>query len=327
MVVRNILAMRRNSMDENGSSVDQEVAAIMQLGERLSNWSRWGPDDQLGTLNYISPAVVREAARAVRTGRVIPLGVPLTRDGPQKAHAFRFNPLHFMVKAHEEVLPGGASIADDVLVLGLQCATQWDSLAHVGHLGRMYGGRSVRGVTSAGAAENDIARISGQVATRGLLADVARLRNVASLAPGQVIERADLEECLNAAGVEPKEGDVLLVRTGFLERSRQDGWAGFSGAAPGLGLSVLDWLAEHRLAGVAADNSAIEVKPSSVAGVSLPFHVVALVYMGLLLGEIFDLAALAADCASDGIYEFFFVAPPLPITGAVGSPINPYAIK
>jgi kynurenine formamidase len=95
---------------------------------------------------------------------------------------------------------------------------------------------------------------------------------------------------------------------------------------PGLDLSALEWLHDHRIAAVATDTPAVEVMPSRLPGIKIPFHVVAIVYMGLLLGEIFELDGLAATCARHHTYEFLFVAAPLPVTGAVGSPLNPYAV-
>jgi kynurenine formamidase len=116
------------------------------------------------------------------------------------------------------------------------------------------------------------------------------------------------------------------VRTGHLGACRERGWAGFSGPSPGLGIDTLAWIHESEIAAVASDTSFVEVRPSTVAGIRAPFHVVAIVYLGLLLGEMFDLDGLGAACARLRRWEFLFVAPPLRVTGAVGSPINPYAI-
>jgi kynurenine formamidase len=109
---------------------------------------------------------------------------------------------------------------------------------------------------------------------------------------------------------------------------RRDGWGSFAGGdAPGLSFDTAGWLHRNELAAIATDTWGFEVRPNELAESFQPLHQVVLPNMGLHIGEIFDLEALADDCARDGVYEFFFVAPPLPITGAVGSPINPYAIK
>ena len=305
--------------------VDMDVAV---LGQKLCNWTRWGDDDEAGTLNFITPELTVRAASLVRTGQIFALGVPMDRDGPAKESALRFNPLHFMtILPTEKIRDGEVGIADDVLVVPLQSASQWDSLAHVSFRGQLYGGRSSALVTTSGAAVNDVTNLASKVATRGVLLDVARHRGVASLEPGEAIEAAELQEVASRAGVRIGQGDAVLVRTGYMQRCRDAGWSGFAGAAPGLGMSNLELFADCRIAAVATDTVAVEVKPYQVDNQASPFHVVALVYMGLLLGEIFDLDALAESCDADGIYEFMFVGPGLPVTAGVGSPVNPFAIK
>ncbi len=126
-----------------------------------------------------------------------------------------------------------------------------------------------------------------------------------------------------------ERGDIVLVRTGQIAQVRQQGsWGQYAGGpAPGLSLRCAEWLARTEVAGYATDTWGTEVLPNETPDCFQPLHCVAIVHMGMLVGEIFDLEALAADCAEDGVYEFLFVAPPLPITGAVGSPVNPQAIK
>lgn len=303
-------------------------ADIEEVAARVVNWQRWGPDDEAGTVNYITEDKTAAAARLVRHGRVVALGIPLGQDGPQINGGIRFNPLHFMTALHSHDLrPDGSGFADDVLTLPLQAATQWDALAHVSYNGRMYGGRPASRVTTRGAEVNAISSVSARIATRGVLLDMARHLGLDSLEPGQAIGVADLESAEAAAGVRVGEGDALLVRTGFLERCRKDRWAGFEGASPGLDVETIEWLHDRRVAAVAADTCFVEVRPSTVPGMRGPFHVLGIVYMGLLVGEIFDLEELGRDCHEDGVHEFLFVAPPLAVSGGVGSPVNPYAVK
>jgi kynurenine formamidase len=306
------------------------LATLERLCASVSNWDRWGPQDEIGTLNYITPAKIIEAARLIKTGRITELGIPLDRNGPQLTAPRRYNPIHLMDRlAVDSTIPGGGEVgvSDDVLVLPLQSATQWDSLAHVAYRGRLYGGRDAATVTTRGASVNSIKAISSKVMSRGVLVDLARHAGLDSLAPGKAITPEDLDATLVAQKVQIGRGDVLLVRTGFLGRCRAAAWQGFHGESPGLGLDTVRWIHDHELAAVASDTAALEVKPWNLPGVASPFHVAALVHMGLLIGEIFDLDALAAECAADGVYEFLFVAPPLPVTGGVGSVINPYAVK
>ncbi len=130
-------------------------------------------------------------------------------------------------------------------------------------------------------------------------------------------------------GVEVRRGDFLLVRTGQIEaKLAAENWDGYSGGdAPGLAFETLDWLHAKQLAAIATDTWGVEVRPNETDEANQPWHWISIPIMGLTVGEIFNLAELAADCAEDKRYEFMFVAPALPVTGAVGSPVNPLAIK
>ena len=150
-----------------------------------------------------------------------------------------------------------------------------------------------------------------------------------SLEPGQAIYIEDLDGCAAKQGVTVERGDIVLIRTGEMgRRLKEKNWGPFSaGDAPGISFTTAPWIYEKCIAGIASDTWGVEVRPNELAGSFQPAHLVLLVNMGLLIGEIFSLEDLANDCAADKVYEFMFVAPPLPITGAVGSPINPQAIK
>src|SRR2546425_4447813 len=154
-------------------------------------------------------------------------------------------------------------------------------------------------------------------------------KGVDALRPGEAISIEDLDGCAARERVSVKPGDIVLVRTGDVgRRLRERSWGTFSaGDAPGLSFLTAPWLYEKRIAGLATDTWGAEVRPNELPGSFQPLHLVMVVNMGLLVGEIFDLEALGDDCAKDGVHEFMFVAPPLPITRAVGSPINPQAIK
>jgi kynurenine formamidase len=298
------------------------------LASRLCNWGRWGPDDELGTVNYITAAKVAAAGALVRRGQVFALGIPLAGGGPQQGRSGRFDPIHVMTALPaDHMVPDGTGTSDDVLLLPTQAGTQWDGLAHKSHRGLLYGGRPHDLVASGGAAVNSIQAVSGRIVTRGVLVDMPRFRDVAALAPGDEITASDLADALRYQGTDAGAGDIMLVRTGHLERCRAQRWQGYYDAAPGLGLDTLEWIHGRRLAGVAADTGAVEVRPSRVAGVKSPFHVIGLVYMGLLIGEIFDLEDLSAACQEEGVYDFLLVGAPLPIAGGVASPVNPYAVR
>jgi kynurenine formamidase len=313
-----------------------DAATVREWGRRYSNWGRWGADDQRGTLNFITPERVLEACALPRRGLVISCALPFDERGPQSGFAGRHNPVHTMLAdggdalaGAQDFLPGGFRYADDAISMPLQCGTQWDALAHVFYDGKMYNGRDLRLVTSRGAKANSIDRIRHGVVGRGVLLDMPRFLRVESLENGTRIRPQDLDACAEAQGVAIGSGDILLVRTGMMARCLASrSWEGYCGGpAPGLSVTCAGWLYEREIAAVATDTWGVEVLPNETADCFQPLHMIALRDTGLLFGEIFALDELAAACAEDGNYAFLFTAPPLPITGAVGSPINPLAIK
>ncbi|MCA9633507.1 MAG: cyclase family protein [Myxococcales bacterium] len=308
---------------------------IHEWAKVVSNWGRWGADDEKGTTNYITPAKLVEAAGCVRRGVTFSLGIPFDSEGPQLGQGGRTNPVHLMRmdggdNAAGWTRPGMGTlrVTDDYIMMPLQAATQWDSLAHVFYEDHLYNGFSSNTVTSFGAEKNSIDKQYKGIASRGVLLDIARLKGVRWLEHGYGITRADLEKAERTQGVEIREGDVVLVRTGWRTKFVEDGSREeFMAGEPGLTVDTLEWIHERRLAAIASDNWALEVLPGEDPEVRLPFHQVAIRDMGLTLGEMFDLDELAEDCAQDGVWECLFVAPPLRVTRAVGSPINPLAIK
>lgn len=314
------------------------LAEVRVLGKKYRNWGRWGQDDELGCLNFVSPAKIAAAARLVKKGQAFALATAFDANGPQPGGGRRFNPVHTMLATGSDVLSGGQDnikglrYADDVIAMPLQCATQWDGLGHVFDHDRMWNGRSVALVNANGALKNGIESMRDKIQGRGILLDVARWKKKPWLEKGEGITPADLEACAKFQKVTVGEGDFLIVRTGHMSSYRQpDGsykWGDYAGGdAPGVTIETVAWLYERRVASIASDTWGVEVRPNATPDCMQPWHLIALPNMGLLIGEIFYLDELAADCARDKVYEFFFCAPPLPITGAVGSPVNPMAIK
>ena len=302
-----------------------------------SNWGRWGADDQRGTLNYITPEVVRDAASLVRIGKAFSLQLPLDGNGPQTGAFGRINPVHQMVATGSDHLAGkqtysgdklGFGFADDSLFLFLQGGTQWDALGHIFRNGQMFNGFSASEVTSQGAKRGGVEHMP-TVVSRGVLLDMPRLHGKTTLEPGEAILPEHLDAACHAQGVTVKRGDVLLIRTGDMgNRRHRPGWDGYSaGDAPGLSLLTAPWLYQKQVAAIAMDTWGAEVRPNELPGTFQPLHLILIVSMGLLIGEIWDLDALAEDCAADGQYDFLFVGPPLMVPGAVGSPLNPQVIK
>jgi len=311
-----------------------ELSDILLRAERYSNWGRWGDTDQRGALNFIGPDEIRRAAALVREGRTYSLAMPFERDGAQPSTTLRTNPVHVMLKHGGDVLMAGqfggprVAFTDDAVYMPLQCGTQWDSLAHVFFDGRMYNDYGPEWVTCEGAARNAITVHSDRLVARGVLLDVAAHHRVDALADGYAITASDLGRCAADQNVEIGRGDIVLVRTGHLEKLRREGRLQASiGAAPGLSIDATDFLCPRDVAAVAMDTYSTEVSPPEVPEIATPMHVILLVHAGMLLGELFHLQELAAACAADGCYEFLLVAPPLPVSGGVGSPANPQAIR
>jgi kynurenine formamidase len=164
---------------------------------------------------------------------------------------------------------------------------------------------------------------------RGVLLDIAALLGKKWLPDGFAITNEILEAAEARQRVNVKRGDYLIVRTGHVEaKLASKTWDGYAGGdAPGLAFETLDWLHAREVAAIVTDTWGVEVRPCETEDTNQPWHWIAIPIMGLTVGEIFYLADLAKDCREDGRYEFLFVAPALPITGAVGSPVNPLAIK
>jgi kynurenine formamidase len=218
--------------------------------------------------------------------------------------------------------------ADDIIIMGLQSATQWDGLAHVGYEDRLYNDVPAATITTRkGASRNSFTALIDRCISRGVLLDIARLHGVDALPDSTEITADDLDAAAEMAGVTVRSGDMALVRTGFFRHYLDGDHDRFMGPAPGLGLSTLEWLHQREVAAVASDTYGVEVQPNSVEGYPIPFHMVAIRDMGLLLGELFNLEELAADCTDDGVYDFFFCGTGLKVTNAVGAPVTPMAIK
>jgi len=312
-------------------------ALFEQYYSEFSNWGRWGADDLRGTLNFIDAEKIRQAAGCVRQGKAFSLQYPLDSTGPQTGAFGRVNPIHQMVATGPDHLAKKQAysackfewgFADDSLFLFLQGGSQWDSMAHIFRDGKMYNGFGADRVTSRGAEVGGVENFPTMV-TRGVLIDVPRSLGLDHLEPGFAILPEHLDGALAKQGVQIERGDIAIIRTGDMgARKTLPGWGGYSaGDAPGLSLLTAPWLYEKEIAAVATDTWGVEVRPNEIADSFQPLHLVMIPSMGLCVGEIWQLDELADDCAADGQYDFMFVGPPLLIPGAVGSPVNPQAIK
>ena len=314
---------------------------ILELADRIRNWGRWGDDDQLGTVNFITDDVVRAAMASVRSGRRFSLAFPLREDGLQiGAIPGRDNPVRTMIMVNEAMLgdPELFCTSDDAVTMGLQAATHWDGLCHASWRGKIYGGRDAHSITDAGASECGIENITS-LTSRGVLLDIARLHGVDELEGGHAITHEDCVAAEERQGVTVRSGDIVLLRTGMMAKARAGDVVAYGigtpieGAPmpgfPGVGLGAVEFFHEREVAAAATDTMPFEVMPWDPAapGAILPIHCLDLVEMGLTQGQNWDLEELAADCAADGQYDFLLEASPQPFVGGIGSPVNPVAIK
>jgi kynurenine formamidase len=303
------------------------------MAARVRNWGRWGPDDEIGTLNLIDEAARLRGAAAVVSGRAFALGLPLSEaEGIQLGFVEgRVNPTRTMVQVNKPVnddQPEWVCFSEDVLTLATQCATHWDALAHASYGGLLYNGYPASTVSADGAARCGIHRL-GAVVSRGILLDVARALGRDVLEPGHPIMPDDLDAAVALAGLALEPGDIVLVRTGqmvHLQPERRD-LVAYTWPSPGLTIETAEWFHRHDVAAVATDTLVFEVYPSQHEDAYLPVHLLHLVEMGLTQGQNWVLDALAEDCVADGRYSFLLDATPLPLTQGLGTPLNPVALK
>ncbi len=303
------------------------------IADRLRNWGRWGPEDQRGTLNHIGPETLRDAAATVTDGKLFNLGLNFDKNGPQIGSG-RFNPKLYATDLFTPLNPAkpSAVYSDDVIHMPLQAATQWDALGHVHYDGVLYNNcKACDTLSEKGAARLGIEHLATPgIMSRGVLLDILRLKNAERLPIDYAITVDDLNAACAAQGVTMRKGDIVLIRTGHIQRfTVEKDRAAFTGMQPGLSPLCAEWVHDHSLAAVCADNLAVEVMAPEglTSDMPLAFHMLCLRDMGCPLGEMFNLDALAADCAEDGRYSFLLSAPPIAFTNAFGSPVNPLALK
>jgi kynurenine formamidase len=301
-----------------------------ELARRVSNRGRWGDADEIGTLNLITREATRRGAACVKQGKSFSLALPLHYDGPQTGRIpNRINPLHTMVAINTPFTGDRAHVcfSDDVITLGLQCATHWDALAHASYESRLYNGFPAASVTAeAGATRCGIDKVK-TVVTRGVLLDVARARGERRLPAGYAIAAEDLDAALARTGLDLEPGDAVLVRTGQMELLFAGDKDGYRVPSPGLSSKTVTWFRDRDVAAVATDTMAFEVYPCEDEAAFLPIHLLHLVEMGLTQGQNWYLDELAADCADDGVWEFLLNATPERVIGGTGGLVNPVATK
>ncbi|MER6139050.1 cyclase family protein [Streptomyces sparsogenes] len=298
------------------------------IAKRVNNWGRWGEADEIGTLNLITDEVVRDAAATIRSGRRIPLAVPLQQDGVQTGVIpGRVNPLHTMVAVNLEMFgPDTVATSDDAVTMGLQAGTHWDGLTHVSHSGRIYNGRPADSVTAHGRAAFSGIDKARHIVSRGVLLDVARARGLDRLPDGHAVTPEDLEAAEALARTTVRSGDIVLVRTGQIRRYLAGEKEAYAFPSPGLSLRTPEWFHARDVAAVANDTLTFEIFPPEIENLWLPVHALDLVEMGMQQGQNWNLEGLSEACAEEGRYTFLLSATPEPFVGGAGSPVAPVAV-
>jgi kynurenine formamidase len=294
------------------------TADVVAFHQTLSNWGRWGDEDQLGTLNLITPEVTAAAAATVCTARTVGCGRPLdtvsSADNPAPvAHHMTGTATEGMGADYFAIAPHGFA------------TSHIDALCHIFHEGKLYNGYPAEAVTAHGATKLGIHRLRAGIVTRGVLLDIPALRGVDALEPGEPVFPEDLEAAEAQAGLTVRPGDALLVRTGRWQWRRQHGPWDVGSLAAGLDASCLPWLRARDVATLGSDGVS-DVLPSRVDGVGLPIHTVVIVAMGVHLLDNLDLDALAAACLEEARWEFLFTVAPLVLRRGTASPVNPIAL-
>lgn len=305
------------------------LAEFEAMYESVKNWGRWGPDDELGTLNYLTPAKVVEAARLVRSGRRVSMEIPInTVAGPDNP-----NPaIHMVTLGHDiDIGSGGLRFGLDFMGMACHgdCHTHVDALCHISYNGLTYNGRPALDVlTSRGATSLDITNYGNGLVGRGVLLDLPRYRGVKWIEPGDAVTRAELEACETAEGVRIGEGDIFVFRTGHharrLELGPWDNGPSGEGKA-GLHVDTIPWMHERKIAAFLPDGDG-EAIPSTVEGITYPIHPLQITAMGMLASDSLQFEDLARACEEEARFEFMVVGLPLRLPGGTGSPWNPIAI-
>lgn len=321
-----------------GHGHDHDVPAMGELlKDAPSNWGRWGPDDEVGALNFLTSAEVLRGVQHIKKGEVItlqrligdPRGDPVW---PGRSEAVRTMVMDEATWDSDDApqFPGGLHYSDDKIEAFLQGSTQYDALGHVWYDGKIWNGYDAR--TTVGGMDKASVEPLGErgIVGRGVLLDMARFRGKSSLDKRETFTHEDLGACAKAQGHTIDQHDIIIIRTNFLEQFFEDQEAFYEDfCEPGLTYSkeLVQWFYEKEIPNLVTDTIANETTYDPVTGVALPLHCALMRNLGVTLTEICDLERLADSCAEDGQYSFLYVAAPLKIRRATGSPVNPVVIK
>jgi kynurenine formamidase len=306
-----------------------------------SNWGKWGPDDEIGCLNYLGPAEVISAIAEVKTGEVFTLQVPMGSDEP---HGDPVWPPRMPIERQNTLdnamfdsgaapdLPGGLRYVDDTATIWLQGSTQYDALGHSWYDGQLWNGYDADTTNGAMTKDSILPVAEHGVVGRGVLIDMARYRGKKSLDKNETFTIDDVLAAAAAQRTEIRHHDIVVLRTGFVgswcaAQSREAFMADFG--EPGLVYSpeLVRWFQDTEIVNLVSDSSANEVFLDPDTGFMLPLHAALQRNLGVLFTEIAWLDDLAGACAADNRWSFLYVAAPLKVVHGTGAPVNPVAIR
>jgi kynurenine formamidase len=294
--------------------------------DQISNWGRWGADDELGALNFITPEKRTRAAGLVRDGGTVGVSAFLITkfnapDSPKAA-------THLMTGTYDFQAGRRVSYVEDYLAIAPHGHefTHIDALCHMAFEGRVFGGKAADAVfTSRGALSMGIDVAKDGIVSRGVLLDIPRIRGTEWVEPGDCAYVEDLERAEQSAGLRVESGDILFVRTGRFRRLEKQGPWITREAMPGLHATTLPWIHQREIAVFGCDTSS-EVYPPPVEGIRNPMHIGLLQAMGIHMIDAVYLEDLSVACATRGRWEFMLVIAPLKLRGGTGLAVNPIAI-
>ena len=308
------------------------------LADAPSNWGKWGPDDEVGSLNYLGPEQVLAAARLVTSGKVFtlqrligdPKGDPVWPGRTPAERTQILDESNWDEGAGGPAYPGGLHYADDKISAFLQGSTQYDALGHVWFDGKLWNGYDAR-TTIGGLEKASVQPIAERgIVGRAVLLDMARFLGKDNLDSAETFTHVDLLACAKAQGITIEKRDILIIRTNFLKLFFDLGDKFYEGfCEPGLVYSpeLVAWFQDMEIPNLVTDTIANEVTFDPHNGVALVLHNALMRNLGVTLTEIADLELLAEDCAADKQYAFLYVAAPLKVAKGSGSPVNPVVIK
>jgi kynurenine formamidase len=295
-------------------------AEFHELARRLSNWGRWGADDEAGTLNFITPEKRRSAARLATEGITVSCSTDLpVAPAPDNPRPTR----HLTYRAPDTQM--GA--AGDFLTLEPHgwTMTHLDAFSHIYYQGRFYNDRPLDDLTSAGARHGSVMAARDGIVSRGILIDVARAASRDWLDPGDAASPEDVRKALDEAGLEPGPGDILIFRTGRHARNAAQGTPPQSAGLAGISVACAEQVHNWQVAALICDGG-MDTQPSEVENIRIPWHILTLTMMGMPIVDNAFLDDLAATCERLGRWEFLLTVAPLRLVGGTSSPLNPIAM-